>query len=147
LPLVEVAALTVTPSPETVTWANVAPLKILIAEDTPVNQLILRTLVTKMGHSVEVVGNGRLAYEAVQRSAFDMVLMDWQMPEMDALEATAAIRKLPGCADLPIIAVTANAFEEDRERCLAAGMNDHVAKPIRLEELQRAIGRWAPAAV
>jgi signal transduction histidine kinase len=145
LPLAEVPApppvqpaLVLTPDPVA------QRLRILIAEDTPVNQIILKGLVTKMGHSAVVVSNGRLAYEAVQHSDFDLILMDWQMPEMDALEATAAIRKLgAGRGNLPIIAVTANAFEEDRERCLAGGMNDHVAKPIRPEELKRAIDRCA----
>jgi signal transduction histidine kinase/ActR/RegA family two-component response regulator len=117
-------------------------LNILIAEDNPVNQTILRSMVSNMGHRVHLVENGRLAYEAVQEQDFDLVLMDWQMPEMDALEATAAIRDLGVRGQLPIIAVTANAFVEDRERCLEGGMNDHVAKPVRRRELEEAIERW-----
>ena len=142
-PVAEVAA----PDPQVHGAAKkTGTLRILIAEDTPVNQIILRNMVLKMGHSVEIVSNGKLACEAVERENFDLILMDGQMPEMDALEATAAIRKLGTRGQIPIVAVTANAFEEDRAKCLAGGMNDHVAKPIRLEELKRAIDRWAPEA-
>jgi CheY-like chemotaxis protein len=99
-----------------------------------------------MGHVVHLVANGELAVEAVRRGDYDLVLMDLQMPGMDGMEATQAIRALDGPrSTLPIIAMTANAFEEDRQACLAAGMDDYVAKPIDLEQLARAIaahGRW-----
>ena len=95
-----------------------------------------------MGHRVHLVGNGRLAVEAVRRGDYDLVLMDLQMPEMDGMEATHAIRALGGpFASLPIIAMTANAFDEDRQACLAAGMDDYVAKPIDVAQLADAIAR------
>jgi CheY-like chemotaxis protein len=92
------------------------------------------------------VANGHLAVEAVRRGDYDLVLMDLQMPGMDGIEATQAIRALGGAAaGLPIIAMTANAFEQDRQSCLAAGMDDYVAKPIDVERLAQAIARCTGA--
>ena len=82
-----------------------------------------------------IAGNGAIALETLRNAQFDIVLMDMQMPVMDGLEATRRIRQQPGLEQLPIIAMTANAMASDRERCLAAGMNDHIAKPIDLDEL------------
>ncbi|GIX47037.1 MAG: hypothetical protein KatS3mg131_1248 [Candidatus Tectimicrobiota bacterium] len=113
------------------------PLHLLLAEDNAVNQKLAVRLLEKRGHRVAVVSNGRQAVAAVKRQAFDAVLMDVQMPEMDGLQATAAIRtweKEHG-GHLPIIALTANAMQGDRERCLEAGMDGYVAKPLRAEEL------------
>ncbi|MDX2121828.1 MAG: response regulator [Gemmatimonadota bacterium] len=110
-------------------------LRILLAEDNPVTQLVAATMLRKHGHQVDLVSNGRDAVAAVQREAYDVVLMDIQMPEMDGFEATAAIRALPGRGGLPIIALTAHAFSEERERCLAAGMTDFLSKPFRSAEL------------
>ena len=117
-------------------------LRLLVAEDNDVNQILINALLSRMGHRVHLVGNGRLAVEAVRRGDYDLVLMDLQMPEMDGMEATHAIRALGGpFASLPIIAMTANAFDEDRQACLAAGMDDYVAKPIDVAQLADAIAR------
>ena len=103
----------------------------------------------KRGHTVVVAGNGREALAAFEREAFDLVLMDVQMPEMDGFEATAAIRRArdrrPG-GHVPIVAMTAHAMKGDRERCLAAGMDAYVSKPLRVDELFEAIARLVPAA-
>jgi len=123
-----------------------ASLRILVAEDNDVNQILINAVLSRMGHVVHLVANGQLAVEAVRRGDYDLVLMDLQMPGMDGMEATQAIRALGGArAELPIIAMTANAFEEDRLACLAAGMDDYVAKPIDMEQLARAIARSSVA--
>ena len=122
-------------------------LRILVAEDNDVNQILINAVLTRMGHVVHLVANGQLAVEAVRRGDYDLVLMDLQMPGMDGMEATQAIRALGDPrASVPIIAMTANAFEEDRHACLAAGMDDYVAKPIDVEHLARAIARCSVAA-
>ena len=121
-------------------------LRILVAEDNDVNQILINAVLTRMGHVVHLVANGQLAVEAVRRGEYDLVLMDLQMPGMDGMEATQAIRSLGGArASLPIIAMTANAFEEDRQACLAAGMDDYVAKPIDVARLAEAIARSSVA--
>ena len=101
-----------------------------------------------LGHFVQAVENGRLAVEAVMRERFDLILMDCQMPEMDGFTATAAIRQQEReAADhrhVPIIALTANAMEGDRARCLAAGMDDYLAKPFTLAQLSEMLTKWAP---
>ncbi|HTV54724.1 MAG TPA: response regulator, partial [Terriglobia bacterium] len=111
-------------------------LKILLAEDNPVNQHLARRLLEKRGYTVTVARNGREAVALADQEAFDLALMDVQMPEMDGLEAAAAIRdreKKTG-KHLPIIAMTAHAMREYQERCLEAGMDGYVAKPIKSEE-------------
>jgi CheY-like chemotaxis protein len=117
------------------------PLRILLAEDNPVNQRVALYLLQKAGHSALAVGNGKEALEALQRETFDLALMDIQMPEMDGLEATGAIRAEEARTGrhLPIIAMTAHAIKGDRERCLEAGMDDYVSKPIQAAALLRAI--------
>ena len=113
------------------------PRHILLAEDNAVNQKLAVRILEKHGHTVVVAGNGREALSALERESFDLVLMDVQMPEMDGLEATIAIRekeKITG-AHIPIIAMTAHAMKGDRERCLDAGMDGYVAKPIKIAEL------------
>ena len=112
-------------------------LRVLVAEDNPVNQRLATRLLEKRGHRVAVVANGREALEALEKEAFDLVLMDVQMPEMDGFEATAAIRqKEKGTeARQAIIALTAHAMKGDRDRCIAAGMDGYLAKPIRPQEL------------
>ncbi len=117
-------------------------LAILLAEDNPVNQEVAATMLRKRGHSVDVVGTGRRALERVRTRHYDVVMMDVQMPEMDGLEATRAIRLLPGARDLPIVALTAHALAEEREECLAAGMNAFVTKPFKAFELFAAAEGW-----
>lgn len=117
-------------------------LRILIAEDNVVNQLVIRTMLEKAGHQIEIAGNGLEALDALIRTEPDLVLMDVNMPEMDGLTATKRIRELPGPkAKIPIIALTANAMKGDRERMIAAGMDDYVSKPIDPAKLAEAILR------
>jgi signal transduction histidine kinase/CheY-like chemotaxis protein/HPt (histidine-containing phosphotransfer) domain-containing protein len=120
-------------------------LRILIAEDNLVNQKLVTIFLEKLGHSSSVVSNGREAVDAVAREAFDLILMDVQMPEMDGFEATSCIRQSQTCPRIPIIALTAHAMKGDRERCLSNGMDGYVAKPIRMEELRAAIAAAAPS--
>jgi CheY-like chemotaxis protein len=121
-------------------------LRILVAEDNPVNQAVARRLLQKRGHIVTTVNNGREALAAVEKETFDMILMDVQMPEMDGLEATRAIRaqERHSGGHLPIIAMTAHAMQGDRELCLAAGMDAYVSKPIAVHELLGAIDHVLP---
>jgi CheY-like chemotaxis protein/HPt (histidine-containing phosphotransfer) domain-containing protein len=117
-------------------------LRILVAEDNPVNQRVTIHMLRKQGHLVQAVANGREAVEALASEHFDAVLMDVQMPEMDGLEATQAIRQHPRFARLPIIALTAHAMKGDRERCLAAGMDDYLAKPFQPADVAAALEAW-----
>ncbi|WP_305307947.1 response regulator [Phenylobacterium sp.] len=119
-----------------------APVRILLAEDNEINTLLTRTLLQEMGCDVACVVNGALAVEAVQRSAFDLILMDMQMPVMDGLEATRRIRALGGAlAVIPIVAMTANAMQSDQDACYAAGMDDFVSKPIQPESFLTTVER------
>jgi len=115
------------------------PLHILIAEDNAVNQRLASRILEKRGHTVVVANNGKEALAALDRESFDLVLMDVQMPEMDGFEATTAIREREKGTDahVPIVAMTAHAMKGDRERCLKAGMDDYVSKPLQAEELVR----------
>jgi two-component system, sensor histidine kinase and response regulator len=119
----------------------IRPLRILLAEDSFTNQRLAVGLLSKWGHDVTVAKNGLEAIAAFDADAFDLVLMDVQMPEMDGFQATAVIREREACRSTrtPIIAMTAHAMKGDREECLAAGMDGYVAKPIRRDELQQAI--------
>jgi CheY-like chemotaxis protein len=117
--------------------------RVLFAEDNIVNQTLAVRLLEKRGYSVIVVGDGRAAVEAFEKDQFDVVLMDIQMPGMDGFEPTAAIRakeKLTG-GHIPIVAMTAHALKGDQERCLSAGMDGYVSKPIRTSELFSTIER------
>jgi two-component system, sensor histidine kinase and response regulator len=119
---------------------------ILLAEDNSVNQLLAVRMLEKRGHAVTVAGNGKEALAALEKQSFDVVLMDVQMPEMDGFEATAAIRaqeKRSG-HHMPVIAMTAHAMVGDRERCLAAGMDDYITKPFKIEDLTELLARHSP---
>ena len=116
-------------------------LRILLAEDNRVNQIVATRIAEKMGHSVVVAGNGQIALQLLATQPFDLVLMDVQMPEMDGLTAVAKIRESEQSTSfhLPIIAMTAHAMKGDRERCIAAGMDGYVSKPISGQLLEEAI--------
>lgn len=120
--------------------------RILLAEDNPVNQQVAIALLKKRGYEVDAVPDGEQAVAAVQSGTYDAVLMDIQMPGMDGLEATRNIRALEGFENLPILALTAHAFAEERARCEAAGMNDFLAKPFKPEDLYDLVAQWTEAA-
>jgi GAF domain-containing protein/DNA-binding response OmpR family regulator/tetratricopeptide (TPR) repeat protein len=115
------------------------PLRILLAEDNAVNQKLAFRILERLGYRSDVASNGLEAVESVERQTYDVILMDVQMPEMDGLDATRSIRKLAKVSQPHIIAMTANAMEGDREMCIAAGMNDYISKPIRVNELVDAL--------
>lgn len=123
-------------------FAELFPLKILIAEDNPVNQKLANLLLRKLGYEPEIASNGLEAVEMHQKNHYDLILMDVQMPEMDGLEATRTIRNWKGVQPT-IIAMTANAMQEDRELCLEAGMNDYISKPFKTEILKEALSNTA----
>ena len=125
--------------------ANKRALRILLAEDNAVNQRVVLRLLEKKGHSLVIASNGIEAVEAFEREEFDAILMDVQMPAMGGFEATALIREKEKnrAGRIPIIALTAHAMKGDRERCLDAGMDDYVSKPIQAKELFETIDRMA----
>ena len=116
--------------------------QVLLGEDSELNQQVASELLAEAGLEVDVACNGREVVEMVQRKSYDIALLDIQMPEMDGIDAALAVRALPQLAGLPIVAMTANVMHSDRERCLAAGMNDFLCKPIDPEELWRVLLRW-----
>jgi len=123
-----------------------AGLRILLAEDVPTNQLIATEMLSSFGAKIETADNGQLVLEAfaARSHEFDLILMDVQMPEMDGLQATREIRRLSQGKDVPIIAMTAHALDEEKARCLAAGMNDFITKPIDPAILVGSLLRWKP---
>jgi len=119
----------------------VAGLRLLVAEDNPVNQRLTQLQLQKLGYQCAIASNGLEALEALERADYDVILMDCQMPEMDGYEATRRIRSGNRCASIRIIAMTANAMEGDRIKCLDAGMDDYLSKPTRVVDLRAAILR------
>jgi CheY-like chemotaxis protein len=130
------------------------PLRLLLCDDNIINQKVALRLLQQMGYRADLVGNGKEALAALERTSYDLIFMDVMMPEMNGLEATSAIRerqKKP--AEFPnykspmiIVAMTASAMQGDREKCLAAGMDDYLAKPVRLEDIRSIIERWGVVA-
>jgi signal transduction histidine kinase/DNA-binding NarL/FixJ family response regulator len=140
-----VVSQSVTASPQN---PAVSGLRILVADDNPVNQQVAAGMLRRGGHMVDIVGDGAMALEAVARTAYDLVLMDVEMPELDGFQATRRIRLLEGPnAAVPIIALTAHAMRGDEARCIEAGMSDYMPKPISRQRLDEAVRTWGSPAV
>ncbi len=125
--------------------ANQDPKKVrvLVVEDNPINQRVAACLLAKIGYAADIASGGKEALSSLQSRSYDAILMDCMMPEMDGYETTARIRRLSDQGSTtPIIALTANALEGDRDRCIAAGMDDYIAKPVRSQVLAKVLGRW-----
>ena len=134
-----------TPIERVVPIESASQLRVLVAEDNKVNQRLAKRMFEKLGCRVDIAVDGREAVAAATRLSYDVVFMDCSMPEMDGFQATIELRRREtGGRRVPIIALTANALAEDRARCLAAGMDDYLSKPVRIEEIQKALTRWAP---
>ena len=129
-------------SAETQLYARHAGTRILLAEDEPVNQEVSRGLLEYVRLTVELAEDGEAAVAMAQRSHYDLILMDMQMPQMNGIEATQMIRAMPDYADTPILAMTASAFDEDRRVCLDAGMDDHIGKPVDSDKLYETLLKW-----
>ncbi|AYC35098.1 response regulator [Pseudomonas cavernae] len=127
-----------------VTHPTSAGQDVLLVEDNPVNQTVIEAMLRSLGYRVSLVSDGAEAVHSASRQQFAAILMDCRLPVMDGYEATRQIRELNGHADVPIIALTANALQGDREACLQVGMNDYLAKPFKRSELQRILQRWLP---
>ncbi len=117
----------------------------MVVEDNPVNQQVAQALLEGIGVTVQLAGNGEQALSKLGRGTFDVVMMDIQMPGMDGFEATRRIRALGRCGSIPIVAMTAHAMADDRQRCLEAGMDGYVPKPVDPDRLFRVLARWLPA--
>jgi CheY-like chemotaxis protein/HPt (histidine-containing phosphotransfer) domain-containing protein len=122
--------------------ARLAGARVLLVEDNPINQELARDMLGRAGILVQVADNGREAIERLAHESYDAVLMDCQMPVMDGYAATRELRRHPQWRELPVIAMTANAMAGDREAVLAAGMNDHIAKPVKVSDLFGTLARW-----
>jgi CheY-like chemotaxis protein len=119
--------------------------RILVTEDNPVNQLIAQKQLERLGFDVDVAADGLEALAATERESYDLVFMDCQMPMLDGYEATRRIRERLGGQPLPVIALTAHDMASDREKCLAAGMDDYMSKPLYEDDLYEVLDRWLAA--
>jgi len=137
---------TVAQNAEAQLQACAAGRRILLAEDEPINQEVSIEMLEDAGFSVDLAEDGAAAVDMARRENYDVILLDMQMPKLNGVEAARQIRALPAYARTPILAVTANAFSDDRERCLAAGMNDHIAKPVDAAALYATLLKWLPPA-
>lgn len=117
--------------------------RVLVVEDNGLNQELIREVLAELELEVDIANNGKEALQAIETKPYDIILMDVQMPQMDGIQATKAIRQLG--INTPIVAMTANAFEEDKRRCLNAGMNDYLSKPIHFDQVTRALQQWLKA--
>ena len=117
-------------------------MRILLAEDNPINQLLATTILNKLGYDPQIANNGLEAIDLLNEQQFDLIFMDMQMPEMDGIEATRHIRQNLSVQPI-IIAMTANAMQGDREECLQAGMNDYLSKPVKPEDLMIMVEKWS----
>ena len=141
-----VPSLHAVPSGETAAkLSSYTGIRILLAEDNPINQEVSLTLLRQLGIAADLAGDGAQALALATTNIYDLILMDMQMPEMDGLAATRAIRTLANYTTTPIIALTANAFDDDRQACLSAGMNAHIAKPVDPQNLYLTLLKWLPA--
>ena len=131
------------PTPERAPQSDGQPVRVLLVEDDPINRDVALELLQEVGYTVETAEDGAQAVERAPGGRFDLILMDMFMPVMDGVEATRQLRATPECATTPIIATTASAFREDRQRCIDAGMNDFVSKPVHPEKLFSTLARWA----
>jgi len=123
------------------------PLRLLLADDNAVNQKVGRALLKRLGYSIDVVGNGHEVIAALERSDYDLVFLDVQMPEMDGYETATAIgmrASSTGWRRPRLVAMTGNAMQGDREKCLQAGMDDYISKPVRIEDIVAALEKWGP---
>ena len=134
------------PAPAAVVARPPARGRVLVAEDNVVNQKVAARILERLGYQVDVAGTGDEAVAAARAQTYDAILMDGQMPQTDGFEATRIIRAVEGPRRTPIIALTASAMQGDRERCLEAGMDDYVSKPIGPEQLEAVLRRWVPEA-
>lgn len=143
LPLT-VADVAATPAEPKAQPPSLAGLRVLLAEDSRVHQLVTLARLEKFGCETRLAQNGKQALALVETHKFDLILMDCHMPELDGYAATAAIRALPDKSDLPIVALTANALDGERERCITVGMNDLLSKRFKPEDLGTLLERWVP---
>ena len=134
------------PADEAMLRARFAGARVLAVEDNLLNREVVVELLGAIGLAIDVAGDGLEALDKARAAHYDLILMDLQMPRLDGIEATRAIRALPGHGATPIIALTANAYSEDRRNAIAAGMNDFVAKPVSPEQLYAVLARWLPGA-
>jgi CheY-like chemotaxis protein len=118
--------------------------RLLLVEDEPINQMVAQALLDDVGLASEVAVDGLEAVEKAGRNPYDLILMDMRMPKLDGLDATRRIRTLPGRDTMPIVAMTANAFAEDKAQCLEAGMNDFLSKPVLAQQLYEVLLKWLP---